>query len=379
MQRSTHRPLPSVLTLAIFFLGVGLAGCGGQSEAPAVVPIHIQSTTVKKSDIDLSREFVGRTIGSIDADVRARVQGILLKQHFNDGTEVTEGQLLYSIDPAPFLARVAEAKALVAEANTRLIKAQADFRRIEPLAAIDAVSKRDLDKAVAEKGVAEGSVDAANAQLEAANIQLSYTNVVAPTTGTIGISKAKIGELVGSPINTTVLNTVSKLDPIHVQFTVNEAEYLYFARLAKENGPEHPARSLELILADKTVMPHRGTVVKIDRGVDPKSGAITIEAAFPNEDKFLRPGLFAKIRTIAETRRGALLIPKKAIKEVQGKYFVFVIDNESKADQRAIEVGPVSGEMQEVISGLTESETIAIDGVQRLRSGSLVEMKKVTQ
>lgn len=359
----------SVASCLGLVLSCVVGGCSKEQAPARQEPLSIQVAKVERRDLPLSREFVGRTIGSIDADVRARVQGTLLEQHFDDGSEVTEGQLLYSIDQAPFLAKVAQAQGRLAEAKTKLVQAESDLARIKPLAAIDAVSKRELDMANATKGVAEGAVQAAQAQVEAAQIELGYTKITAPVSGTIGISKVKVGEVVGSIPNSIILNTVSKLDPIHVQFALSEKEYLYFANLARLEGEERKKRELTLVLADGSVHPERGQVVKVDRGVDTASGSITVEASFPNPGKFLRPGLFAKITTIAETRQGVILIPKRAIKEVQGTYQVYVVNGDGLVEQRIVQVGPMSGGSQVIEEGLSDGDVIAVEGIQKLRSG----------
>jgi len=369
-RKISHRAANCIVrTQLIALLFISAVACSKEKPAQqAAIPV-IPVVEVKRRDLPLSREFVGRTVGSVDADVRARVQGTLLEQHFDDGTEVTEGQLLYSIDQAPFLAKLAQAKGKLSEAKTKLVQAEADLARIKPLAAIDAVSKRELDMANATKGVADGAVQAAQAQVEAAEIELGYTKVTAPVSGTIGISRVKVGEVVGSIPNSIVLNTVSKLEPIHAQFSLSEKEYLYFANLARLEGEERKKRQLTLILADGSVHPEKGEVVKVDRGVDVASGSITVEAAFPNPGKFLRPGLFAKITTIAETRHDVILIPKRAVKEVQGTYQVFVVDGEGLVAQRLVQVGPTSGEFQVIENGLSDGEKIATEGIQKLRSG----------
>lgn len=371
------RNLSAALVLGTLAVGsVLLAACGDSSAPPPAPPIEIQVSNVQKRDLPLSREFVGRTVGSIDAAVRARVEGTLIGMYFEEGKEVKEGQLLYEIDPAPFIAALSGAQASLAEAETRLAQAIADYKRIKPLAAIDAVSQRELDLAIANQGVGEGAVEAAKAGVEAAKIQLGYTKIQSPASGTIGFSKAKVGEFVGRPPNATILNTVSQLDPIDVQFSLSEKEYLYFARLSSGKGGQAPEkRQLQLILADGSVNPGFGQVVKVDRGIDAQSGAIQVEAAFPNPDKILRPGLFAKIRTVAEVVPNAILVPRKAIKEVQGRYFVFVVDSAGVVEQRSVEVGPVSGDMQVIESGLSGDEQIAVDGIQRLKSGVTVKPK----
>jgi membrane fusion protein (multidrug efflux system) len=185
--------------------------------------------------------------------------------------------------------------------------------------------------------------------------------------------------MVGAAPNAVVLNTVSKLDPIHVQFSLSEKEYLYFAHLARLEGEARKKRTLTLVLADNSVHPESGHVVKVDRGVDVNSGAITVEAAFPNPGKFLRPGLFAKIKTVAETRKDAIVIPRRAIKEIQGTFQVYVMDEAKKVAQRLIKVGPLSGDLQVVEEGLKKGELVAVEAIQKLRSGMQIQPTIINQ
>lgn len=356
----------------------GVTGCGSKDKAPEAPQLEISVVDIGRKDVVLSSEFTGRTNGAIDADVRARVEGVLEEIHFQDGGEVTEGQLLYSIDDAPLVTMVAQAKGALAEALTRQTQADVDLKRIRPLAEINAVSKRELDGAIGRKGVSDGAVDAAKAQVAAAEIQLSYAKIKAPTSGIIGISKFKIGELVGKAPNTSVLNTVSKIDPIHVRFPVTESEYLYFSKLAEKQGPNREKRVLQLTLTDGSVHPELGQLVAVDRNIDAQTGAITAEASFPNPTKRIRPGMSARIKTIAETRKDVLVVPKRALKEIQGKYQVFVVGADGTVDVRNVEVGVDAGDSRVVESGLSEHELVAIDGIQRLRSGMTVKVKTVS-
>jgi membrane fusion protein (multidrug efflux system) len=260
---------------------------------------------------------------------------------------------------------------------TRQERADADLKRIKPLADINAVSKRELDAAIGQKGVADGSVEAAKAQVQSAEIRLGYAKIKAPISGMIGLTKAKVGELVGNGPTSIVLNTISQLDPIHVRFSVSEREYLYFAKLAESQGEKREKRSLELILADGSVHPQRGEVVSLDRNVDAQTGSINVEAAFPNPTKLLRPGLFAKVRTVAETKQGVLVVSKRALKELQGKYQVFVVNSEGVVDLRNVDVSADAGDSRVVESGLQEGELVAVDGIQRLRSGLTVKAKRL--
>jgi membrane fusion protein (multidrug efflux system) len=365
-----------VVVAAGIVMAAGMvSGCGSKESAPAVQELEISVVQLGKRDVVLSSEFVGRTNGAIDADVRARVDGVLQAIHFQDGSEVTEGQLLYTIDDAPLLTQVAQAKGSLAEALTRQTQADVDLKRIRPLAEINAVSKRELDGAIGRKGVADGAVDAAQAAVAAAEIQLGYAKVMAPTSGLIGISKFRVGELVGKSPNTMVLNTVSKINPIHVRFPVSEKEYLYFSKLMEDQGPNRETRVLQLVLADGSVHPELGELVSVDRNIDAQTGAITAEASFPNPTKRIRPGMFAKIKTTAETRKDVLVVPKRAIKDIQGQLQVFVIGKDGSVEPRNVQLGADAGDSRIVDSGLSEGELVAVDGIQRLRSGMTVKPK----
>lgn len=365
-----------VVVAAGIVMAAGMvSGCGSKESAPAVQELEISVVPLGKRDVVLSSEFVGRTNGAIDADVRARVDGVLQAIHFQDGSEVTEGQLLYTIDDAPLLTQVAQAKGSLAEALTRQTQADVDLKRIRPLAEINAVSKRELDGAIGRKGVADGAVDAAQAAVAAAEIQLGYAKVMAPTSGLIGISKFRVGELVGKSPNTMVLNTVSKINPIHVRFPVSEKEYLYFSKLMEDQGPNRETRVLQLVLADGSVHPELGELVSVDRNIDAQTGAITAEASFPNPTKRIRPGMFAKIKTTAETRKDVLVVPKRAIKDIQGQLQVFVIGKDGSVEPRNVQLGADAGDSRIVDSGLSEGELVAVDGIQRLRSGMTVKPK----
>ncbi len=372
--------------LEFWFFGSMLLGalvsCGGETtEAPKSQTLEISVSPVKRKDVPIVAEFVGQTKGAVDAEVRARVEGIVLGIHFKEGTEVSEGTLLYTIDPAPFEAKLAEAKGKLAEAETLLTRAESDLKRIRPLAEMNAVSKKDLDAAVAQEGAARGSVEAAKAAVESAEIELGYTKVMAPVSGLIGLSKAKVGEFVGKAPNPVVLNTVSQLDPIHVRFSLNEKEYLYFARqrAAAEGAAsgEPPKRQLDLVLADGSTHNYQGEVASAESQVDPTTGTLTVEAAFPNPQKIIRPGQFAKVKGTIETRTGALVIPKRAIRELQGQSQVFVVNSDNSVEQKTVKLGPQVGELQVIEEGLTENAQVAVEGLQRLKTGMTVSPKVI--
>ena len=258
-----------------------------------------------------------------------------------------------------------------------LAKAKCDLGRIRPLAERKAVSQQDLDSAVAEYEAAQGSLQAAEAQLEQANIELSYTRIHSPIDGRIGISAAKVGEFVGKEPNPVVLNYVSQADPIRVRFAVNERVYLAGARRfaevrARTNEELEDRQGLELILADGKVHAHRGHVVNYDAAVNPTTGTFTMEADFPNPDGIVLAGQFARVRGVLETRKDALLVPQRAVSELQGNYRVFVIAQDNTVQLRDVQAGPRIDDMWLIEKGLEPNERVAVEGLLRLQNGMTV-------
>ncbi len=350
-----------------------LASCA-KPEAPPPPPPKVVAGDVIQKDVPIPHEWVGQTLGSSDVTVRSRVQGIILGMHFQEGTKVAKDQLLYTVDPAEYAQKVASAEAQLAQAKTMLVKAQADLARFEPLAAMNAVSQRDLDAARASRDASADQVRSAEAMLEVAKIDLSYTRITAPIGGLIGISKFKVGDFVGPVGPTATLNTISDIDPIDVKFFVSESEYLSYT---EKRGPMREARKgetpdLEMILADGSVHPHPGKVVKVDRGLDPTTGALAIEAEFPNPERRILPGQFAKVRAVIETRPGALLVPQKAVQQLQGRNFVFVLGAGDVVEMRRVTMGPRTGDLWLVDEGLKPGEKVVVEGGQRIRSGMKV-------
>lgn len=370
-------------------LSLVLIACA-ESEPEAPPPPEARVVQVIQRDQPIHLEMVGATRGSADIPIRARVEGVLLGMHFTEGRSVQEGELLYTIDPVPFQARVVEAEGYVAEARTRLAKAKADLDRIRPLAEMHAVSQQDLDGAVAQYEAALGSLQAARARREQAEIQLGYTKIESPISGRIGLSAAKVGEFVGRQPNPVVLNFVSLADPIRVRFSIDERRYLQLARKLREMerviGPE-PGESpnareaaegegLELILADGTIHAYRGRTVAADAAVDPETGTFTLEADFPNPDELVLAGQFARIRAVVEVRKGALLVPQRSISELQGLFRVFVVGDDGTLGLRPVELGPKIDRLQIVESGLQPGERVVLEGM-RLQPGARVTPREV--
>ncbi len=361
-----------------------LVACTADTPPPAPPP-EIGVVEVIQRDTEIMQDFVGQTRGSTDIPIRARVEGFLESRNFIEGRSVEEGQLLYSIDPQPFLAKVLEAEGRLAEARTMLAKSRADLARIKPLAEMKAVSQQDLDASVAQRDAALGSVQASEAQLELANIELGYAKIYSPINGLIGISAAEVGEFVGAPPNPVVLNYVSLTDPIRVRFSINERDFLRLSRaLAKLRAAgkkplddESSEYNVELILADGSTHNHHGRIVASDAAINPQTGTFTLEADFPNPDEILIAGQFARARIAIDNRPDALLIPQRALSELQGSFRVFVVADDGSVTMRAVETGPQIGRMVLVNSGLEVGERVAIEGLLSLKDGATVQPRLV--
>ncbi len=361
-------------------------------------PPEIKVVKVLQKDTPIYQEFVGQMYGLKDIPIQARVEGFLGKILFNEGERVIKGQLLYTIDPDPFEEEVATKQSGVAEAQTMLVQAENDLKRVIPLAEMDAISKRELDMAQAKRDASISSLEAAKANLNIAKINLGYTRVYSPIKGVIGKTEAREGEFVGNAQSTVVLNTVSRIDTMRVQFFLTEALYLTLAKKVvgrkfkdekerKEFDDKDEIKgnyNLELILSDGETYDHKGTVDFVNRNVDPKTGSLLVQALFPNPDRILRPGLFAKVRVEMEVVKGALLVPQRSISELQGRYSVFVVSNENIVESRQVSVGNKLGEYWIIREGLKAGESVVIEGLQKIGTGlkvkpHLVEFESLTK
>ena len=361
--------------------GIALLAACGADEAPPPAPPEIGVVQVIKRDTRITQDFVGQTLGSTDVPIRARVDGFLESRNFVEGREVEEGQLLYTIDARPYQAKVVEAEGRLAEARTMLAKARADLARIKPLAEMKAVSEQDLDASVAQRDASLGSVQAAEAQLELANIELGYAQIHSPINGYIGISQAEVGEFVGAPPNPVILNYVSLTDPIRVRFSINERDFLRLSRelLVRRQQNKQPIKNttstteVELILADGSKHDHLGRIVASDAAMNPQTGTFTLEADFANPDAIVIAGQFARARIAIDVLHDALLIPQRAVAELQGNFRVFAVAADGTVTLKPVELGPQVGRMMVVNSGLAAGEQVAIEGLLRLKDGMMVQ------
>jgi membrane fusion protein (multidrug efflux system) len=358
-------------------LSLILFACSEEQKAPAPPPPpEISVVETKAEDVPLYMEFVGQTSGLKDIAIRARVEGFLEGIHFQEGSGVEKGALLYTLESQPFEEKVAAKLSGVAEVKTMLAKAKGDLDRIKPLAEINAVSKSDLDAAVAAYEATLSSLEAAKAILRASEIELSYTKIKSPIDGIIGRTKAKVGDFVGKDPNPVILNTVSQVDTILVNFFITETQYLAISRaLVKDISEEHEdfEAKFELILIDGTVFGHKGKPDFVDREVDPTTGAMLVQASFPNPEKLLRPGQFAKVRIKAQMVKDAILIPQRCVMEIQGLYNVFVVSASNTIETREIKVGPKVESFWLITEGLKPGEKVVFEGLQKVKDGAAVK------
>jgi membrane fusion protein (multidrug efflux system) len=323
-----------------------------------------------QQDVPITREWVGQTIGAVDIEIRARVAGWLKSLNFKEGTEVKAGTLLYTIDTSELEQSVAEAKGRLAQAQTLLSRAESDVNRYTPLAAAGAVSQRDLERALAEAGSRKGEVEAAQASLNLAEINMGYATIAAPVDGLIGISAARVGDFVGRPPNPVILNTISRIDSIHVRFSITEQQYLELARRRQadaKTAEERTQRELQLILADGTQYPLPGHITLTQRQVDPATGTLQFEASFPNPNRILRPGQFAKIRAVVDEQKNALVVPSRAITELQGQSLIYTVGKDGKVAMHRVDLGPQAGSLTVIASGIAAGDQVIVDGLQKVR------------
>ena len=362
------------------------SGCG-KSEPSQAHPPDVEVVRVVQRDVPIWKEWIGTLDGLWNAQIRPQVTGYLLRQTYTDGAFVKKGQLLFEIDPRTFQAAVdqykgqlANAEGQVATAQANQVKAQNDVNRFTPLAKEQAIPQQDLDTAIQVNLGAKAQVDAAKAQVEAAKAQvasaqlnLGFTQVVSLIDGIAGIALAQIGDLV-TP--STLLTTVSTVDPIKIYFPVSEREYLNYVKEHPEEEKRH--LTLEMLLANGSVYPHPGQTTLVDRQVDVKTGTLRVQGVFPNPGNVLRPGEYARIRTIIATRRGALLVPQKAVSELQGNYQVAVVGSDNKVQVRPVKVGERAGTDWIIEQGLKPGERVVAEGVQKVRGGLTVNPKPLT-
>ena len=353
---------------ALALLGLGC----GQAKQAEIPPLAVVVAPVVQKDVPVWREWVGTIQGFNNAKIRSQVRGYLLHRTYAEGSVVKQGQLLFEIDPREFEAQLQQARGALGEAEAMLGKSKLTVKRFTPLAAEGAVSQQELDDAVQAKLRDEASVLKAQAGVMSAKLNVDWTRIASPIEGIAGIANAQIGDLV-SPASE--LTTVSQVDPIKVAFPISESAYLRLARRRESGSATSLKDMLVLTLADGTEYSHRGTPYILGREVNRSTGTISIEGRFPNPQRMLRPGQFARVKAIVDTLAKALLVPQRAIRDLQGSYEVAVVGSDDKVAIRRIEVGEASGEDWVVTKGLEVGERVVVEGVQKVKQGMKVTVK----
>jgi len=350
-----------------------LTACADQ-EAPAVAIPEVYVAEVVQQDVPIYMEIVGQTRGSQDVDIRARVEGFLDTINFTEGAFVRKGDLLYQIDPKPLQAALAKAKADLARNQAQLDQTTVTVNRMKPLAAQQAVSLQELDNALAAQNAAIAQVDAGRAAVDKAELDLGYATITSPIDGIVGITEVKAGNLVGSG-ESTLLTTVSKVDPIIFRGGISEADYLNLARNveASKASREGSAIAAQLFLADGSIYPYPGSLDAVERAVDPTTGTLAVQISFPNPERLLRPGQYGRVRFASEIRRDALLVLQRAVQELQDRHNVVVVDADNKVSVRSVKVGPRVDDLWVIDEGLKPGERVVVEGLQRLRDGMTVK------
>jgi len=362
-----HKVISSLRFPGIPLLALALlAGCSSKNAATPPPPPSVTVATVMQRDISIHQEWVGTMAGNTDADIRPKVEGFLLKRLYMEGSFVQKGQAMFQLDQRQAQAALEQTKGQLEQARALLSQAQIDVKRFTPLVAQKAVSQAELDKATSMERSGQAQVQAAQAAVDNAKLNLGWTTVTSPISGIAGIAKVGIGDLM-TP--NTVMSTVSTVDPIYVDFSISEQDYL---RFIKSGTGRQAGADLQLILGDGSTFPHSGHALLVNREMDLRTGTIQVRAEFPNPGNLLRPGQYARIRAVTEQRKNALLIPQKAISELQGVYQVGVVGADNKVAIRAVKPGPQFGDMWVIESGLQPGDKVVVDGLQRIRDGMTV-------
>jgi membrane fusion protein (multidrug efflux system) len=351
--------LPLILALA----ACGKSAADAASSAPPPPP-HVVVAPVVQRDQPVYREWIGTTQGDVNADIRPKVEGYLLRRAYQEGSYVQRGQLLFEIDPRQAQAQLRQAEANLEQARAGLTKSEHDVQRFEPLAAEKALSQQELDNARSARSAAQATVGALQAAVEQARLNVSWTRVTSPIGGIAGLATQQVGDLVSPQ---TILTTVSTVDPIRVAYQVSEQEYLQF-----RSDPAMRNAELELVLADGSVFPRKGHIALSGRDVDIKTGTITTIGLFPNPGNVLRPGQYAKVRAVTSVRRAAILVPQRAVNELQGIEQVGVVNADNTVAIRTVKAGERVGSDWVIEEGLAPGDRVIVEGFSRVKSGAKV-------
>ena len=360
--------------VAILGMALLVPGCQRARTTETSTSPTVEVVEVIKNDVPIYSEWTASTDGLVNATIRAQVQGYLIKRDYTEGDFVRQGQVLFEIDPRTFQAALDQAKGQLAEQQARWENAKANLERIKPLVEQRAVSKKDFDDAVGAEAATHAAVIALQALVDKAQLDLGFTKITSPIDGIAGIAKAQLGNLVG-PGSVEELTTVSTVDPIKVYILMSEQEYLKYVQNGSQHGQRMP---LELILADGKVHPSKGYFAFADRQVDVKTGTIKVAALFPNPGNVIRPGQFARVRAQTEVRKDALLVPQRAVTELQGGYQVALVGPDNKVMIRRIKAGERFNSLWVIDEGLKLGDKVIVEGLQKVKQGTVVLVQSKT-
>lgn len=353
-----------------------LAACTRQRQAPQLPPVKVNVARAIQMDVPIYEDFVAQVYGQSDVDIRSRAEGWVTSVNFKEGSMVKKGDLLYVIDDVQYQTKVDRESSTLASAQTELVRAQNELSRVKPLADMNALSKKDLDNATASFEAAKAHVRAAEASLQNARIELGYTRVYAPFNGIVGISNVRVGDYTSRAGSNSVLTTISSIGAVRVRFQISEREYLRLSKLSQEE--RQSLRYVKLVLADGSIYPEQGEVNFADREIDPTTGTLTIEASFANPTGILRPGLYVKARVLVSTFPKAVLVPQRAVMQLQTLSQVFTVTDSSTLKARVVQVGPKVNDAWIITKGIEPGERVAVIGTASITPNSkidVVEMK----
>jgi RND family efflux transporter MFP subunit len=366
----------SSFCVAVLSICLALTSCQSQKAASVPPTPEVQVVAVVQQDVPIYNEWVATLDGYVNAQIQPQVSGYLIMQNYKEGSFVRKGQILFEIDPRPFEAILDQAKAQLAQSQAQLGKTKLDVDRDTPLAKERAIAQSQLDNDVQANLAAKAAVKSAEAQVEQAQLNIEFTHVTSLVGGIAGIAQVQIGNLV-SP--TSLLTSVSQVNPIKAYFPISEQEYMHYAsRINAQNQQESPRDTppLDLILADGSVYPQKGKILLTDRQVDVTTGSIRLVSAFPNPNNILRPGQFGRVRAAAETRKDALIVPQRAVSELQGTYQIAVVGADDKVAIHSVKVGDRVGGNWIISSGVKAGDLVIVEGLQKVRDGSVVKPKQ---
>jgi RND family efflux transporter MFP subunit len=362
------------LSVLFLFALLALAGCKGVTAAPPSKPPEVEVADVLQKDVPIVSEWTATLDGYVNAQIQPRVAGYLIKQDYKEGSYVHKAQVLFEIDPRPFVAILNQMKGQLAQAEAALGKAQQDVKRDTPLAEARAIAQSQMDNDIQAELGAKAAVETARAAVEQAQLNVGFTKVTSLIDGIAGIAQTQIGNLVS---NTTVLTSVSQVNPIKAYFSISEQQYMV-SQGGSHSGPQQDAWKgvkLKLVLSDGTTFPQQGVFLLADRQVDANTGTIRVVGSFPNPNNLLRPGQFGRVVAEMGTQKSALLVPQRAVTELQGSFQLAVVGADNKVNLRPVKVGPTIGKMLIIQDGLKPGERVVVEGLQKVREGTVVTPK----